>query len=406
MSKAIAILVVAAPLIGFSCHAQTVLPAPVDSFVASTGALATSAKDDITLGRTNERLRLIRSMISEAIQKKSTQLQLSKLGEVSLLCKPRVDLLQLTAQRNYLQSVSASINKVGTPSKIDNLSQAIGALFANQSVDVKGIPDEAALKAEQGSLMKLCRDDLANLAIPYYGAPFPPSKKGEKSLALPAAFTAVGSLLNTIVSIITPVVVEGAKIIDAQKRTNAVLKFLTPANIRQIQSTGEQLSKGVTHYVVSKRRSLAGAFNDSLVMLRTEKIDLTKLQGCKAYNASTQKFALRPSGTPNDDYVACWHAVWTKLSPLTERVLKSASAYDEIADAGNTNDAKKAFNLISRSLNAIAKENDTMSQANLRKLWNWAVQLMAFADKVNTAASPDNQKKIQKQIDALVKSLS
>jgi hypothetical protein len=39
-----------------------------------------------------------------------------------------------------------------------------------------------------------------------------------------------------------------------------------------------------------------------------------------------------------------------------------------------------------------------MSAANLSKLWNWAVELVAFAEKVSTAASPDNQKKIRNAI--------
>lgn len=391
------------------CHAaiaQSALPPAVDAFVSSAAALSKAADESTELGRSNYRNEIVRTLLTEKLRSGVTQFQLDGLEETKLLCDARAAMLVLAAQKNYIHSVSAKIDEVGKPSKIENLSDAIGILFSHQTIDVKDITDSGTLDKQKQSILKLCKDDLAKFETYYYGTTIqpPPPGEGVEGAVSFGAFGPVGSLIDTIISIITPVVVEGAKIIDEQQRRNAVLDFLTPANIKKIQDAGQNLSDRVSDAVLTKRRRLAGTFSENLALLRVRTIDLNKIEGCKSFLSLAQKDGHRPSGAPNDEFASCWGAVRDGVASNISSVLKSASEYDDLADAGDTASAKKSFELMSKSLNAIANRDQTISVSDLKSLWKWTVELVAFAQKVTEAASPENRKKLADAIDNLVKS--
>lgn len=385
--------------------AQSALPPAVDAFVTSAAALSKAADEPAQLGRSTFRNDLIKMLLTEKLRAGGSNLQLSELDETKLLCDARTATLVFAAQKNYLHSVSAKIDEVGKPSKIENLSDAIGVLFSHQTIDVKDIADEAGLEKQMQSILKLCKDDLAKFEIFYYGTTIKaPPAAVEEAMSF-GAFGPAGSLVDTIIAIITPVVVEGAKMIDEQQRRAAVLEFLTAANIKKIQDAGQNLSDRVSDAVSAKRRILAGAYSENLALLRSKTINLAKVEGCANLIALSQKDGHRASGAPNDEFVSCWAAVRNTVAPLMSSVLKSASEYDDFADAGDGANAKKSFELMSKSLNAIANKDQTLSPSELRSLWKWAVELVAFAQKVTEAVSPENRKKLDDAIDKLVKSL-
>jgi len=402
------LLVAATFLVGVPCaQAQSALPPAVDAFVSSANALAKSAGDAADLGRTNSRLDIIHLAVTAKLATASPEpnLRLSDLDEGLVLCGPRTKNLVLTAQRNYLQAVAAKIDEVGKPSQIDNLSTAVKSLFASQSIDVKNIPDQQALEKVQHTMMSMCQSDLKLYDAYFFGRAIEEGAPTANTLGL-SAFGPFFSLADTIISLITPIVIDGAKIVDEEKRRKVVLAFLSnPDNINRISSAGQQLAQHVSEAVLAKRRTLAGTFNQALALLRTKSVDLSKLPECKSYLslAPEAKFARRPSGAPNDGFVSCWGAVWLELGPLVSSVLKSANDYDQLADAGDSDNASKAFAPLSKSLDAIVKDQNNMSAENLTRIWNLATELVAFAEKVNAAASPENQKKLKDAIDALVK---
>jgi hypothetical protein len=383
--------------------AQTsVLPPAVDALITGTGALAKSAGDTIDLGPSIARLTAIKAAFREALKKAnaSTPLSLSGLDEIALLCKTRSEsgLLKLTAQRNFIQSVSGKIDALGRPSQIDNLSQAVASLFSSQSLEVKGIPDKTALDRASNSIESACEDDFKHIDVAYYAAP-EEKKTGDHSLA---AFGAVGSLIDTIVGIITPVVVEGAKIIDEQRRRSVVLSYLqTPGVSTQISDSARELAAGVKQSIDAKRQSLAGTFNENLVLLRSKTEDLSKIEACKSLLDGGSDKA-KPNGAPNDAFVRCWEAAWAEIATQVANVIKSANDYDQLANAGDTSDVQKNANAILNSMDKITKPG---AKVDLTNLWNITVELLAFADKVNTAASADNQKKLNDAIDKLVHSI-
>jgi hypothetical protein len=82
--------------------------------------------------------------------------------------------------------------------------------------------------------------------------------------------------------------------------------------------------------------------------------------------------------------------------------LKAAQEYDDFADASNGKEGEAAAK-IGEQLDAIIAPNVTA--ATLQNLMKLAVRLVAFGEKLKTAASKENRDKIEKAIDDLVKAL-
>ena len=327
-----------------------------------------------------------------------------------MLCHPRGNAIVVSAERNYIQAVAAKINQVGTPSQIDNLSAAIGALFASQSVDVSGLPDEASLKKEQKNILDRCSSDFKSYDEAYYGKSLSFGNQGSVpgGSAIPALalLGSVGSLVDTIVSVITPAVVEGSKLVDEAKRREAVLVFLRRAdNIQNIESAGSDLAAKVSKFVLYKRHRLAAAFEEQMALLRGKEIELYKLTECSEYLTSdaAKRASRRESGSPNDSFAICWKAAWDQVGGLASNAAKAADDYDQLADAGDSDNATKAFDPLSKSLSAVAQADGNLDAVSAAKIWNWTTKLLAFADKVAASASVENRKKIKDAIDALAK---
>jgi hypothetical protein len=393
-------------------QAQSILPTAVDAFVASADALAKSASEPVDLGRATLRLDKVRLALTNKLltAKSNDTIQIDSLDEADILCGTRTAQIVIAAQRNYLQAVAAKIDQAGKPSQIDNITSAVVALFASQSIDIKSVADDAALKTSAEQLTTRCQNDLKQFDKHYYGREVvaPPGAQplaAEAPLASPASlFGPIGSLIDTIVSVITPVVIEGGKLVDEAKRREAVRRFLSdPTNTKTITASGMQLAQQVSQFVVAKRHKLAGTFSEQLAATRAARIDLAKSDECKAYLTEPKKLEKRKSGAPSDQFVLCWRSIWNQLESQVSETLKAANDYDQLADAGDSDNAAKVFDPLSKSLAAIAQNQ--LDPKDLAKVWNWATELLAFADKVNAAASKDNRDKIQQAIDNLVKAL-
>jgi hypothetical protein len=388
-------------------QAQTVLPPAVDAFVSAANALAKSANERVDLGRATMRLNQLRADLTNKILNvtQGKPIYVSFESE-ALLCEARASNFEVAARRNYIQAVAGRVEDIGKPSKIDNLESAFKSLFMGQSLDITaGIPTAQQLEANRNQIRERCQRDIRGFDLAYYGRDIIPLSPAEsKTLppeadALPA-FGAVGALIDAIVSIITPVVVEGAKIVDEERRRAAVLRFLqTPGNIKKIEDSGMGLAREVSAFTWDKRLTLAGAFFEQSAKLRATPIDLSKNDNCKAYITTGKP--TKDDGSLSDDFVLCWRTAWGQVDTSVAALLKAAEQYDQLADAGDTDNAKKAFEPLVKSLAAISYPGDE----GLAKFWNWAARLVAFAQKVETAFSKENRQKIDKAIDDLVRAM-
>jgi hypothetical protein len=390
--------------------ATTAAPAlePADAFVASANALAKSASEQADLGRAVVRLERVRLALTAALlgAQAGDKLALGAIDEKDLLCKPRGEQVKIAIERNYLQAVAAKIEEVGKPAQIDNLIAAVKAVFANQTVDVRTpVPSEAEMKKIIELQVTRCEADIRDYDKAFYGREI---KSDMHLMALTdltvsglpsfAFLGPVGAAIDAIVAIITPAIIDGAKLIDEAKRRERIRAFLADPQRRElIRKTGESLAKDVSSYVWTKRQKLAGTYIERVALLRAEKVDLAKIDACK--NLPATRFAARPSGTPSDDFVLCWRSVWQQVESEVAAALKAADDYDQLADAGDSDNAVKAFDGMKDALGAIAEGSIT----NPDVLWNLVARLIAFADKVNTTFSKENRDKMHKAIDEITK---
>ena len=248
-----------------------------------------------------------------------------------------------------------------------------------------------------------CLADVRDFHLTYYGRDITPptAHKGVPAPAAAPFFAAVGAVIETIVNIITPVVVEGAKIVDEEARRRTVIAFLkNETNIKTIRESGLALATEVSAFTWNKRLRLAGSFSERAAVLRASPVDLSKGDSCKKYLAAGQPTNDAKTSL-TDDFILCWRAAWEQVESNVAALLKVAEEYDRLADAGDTDNAHQAFRPLADSLQAITTTDET----DLKRFWGWATRLLAFAQKVETALSKESREKIEKAIDDLVKAI-
>lgn len=382
---------------------QTALPPAVDAFVAASDALARAADERVDLGRATERMNMIRASLTTSLLKRPSPAKITiPLALPNLLCSARAANVEVAARRSFIKSIAARIDEVGRPTKIDNLETALKSLLSSQSLDITvALPNAEALAAARTAIQQRCEQDLTNFYQAYYGNNFAaigPAAEISPAEAVPF-FSALGALIDIISKIITPIVVEGAKIVDEQRRREAILAYLgAPGNIKRIEETGVSLSREIAKFTLEKRQRLAGNVSELAAVVRNTQIDLSKDENCKQYVSNSS--ALEADGkTLRDDFVLCYRVAWVQLEGPVSSLLKAAEQYDLLADAGDTDNARKAFEPLAKSLAAISAPGDD----GLIKFWNWAIRLVAFAGKLEAAISTENRDKIGKAIDDLVK---
>lgn len=384
-------------------RAQSALPPAVDAFVSASNALAKAANERVDLGRSTERLTLLRSALTQALLDKPNPAKISiQVDLTAFLCDVRANNVEVAARRNFIQSIAARIDEVGKPSKIDNLETAFKSLVSSQSLDITvALPTDAALASAKQAIIYRCKQDLVGYLSAYYGNKFGMSEPMADTGPVEAvpAFTSIAALIDTISKIITPVVVEGAKIIDEQRRREAILDYLgTPGNIKRIEDSGVALARQISTFTWDKRLRLAGSVVELATVIRHYPVDLAKDGSCQRYS-TTASALVADRNSVSDDFILCYRVSWAQLESIAAALLKAADQYDQLADAGDTDNAKKAFEPLAKSLTAISSPGED----GLAKFWNWAIRLIAFGQKVESAFNKESRDKISKAIDDLVK---
>jgi hypothetical protein len=392
--------------------ATVVLPPAYESIVASAGALATSGAAALKSYRADARTAAIRTALTKALLGigEETTITLGKpdsdvlIEETALLCTVRASFTGSVADLNYLTSLVQKLNAVSKPAPAPtDIIGALKLLFATANYSISDDVQVKSPATSQAKAAKICETDLKSYDIDYYGAlagglspPQPAAAPPAAGAAISFAFLGpIGSLIDTFVGILQPVLIDASTIMDQARRQAVVEQALNDPKIHsKIAQSGKQLALAVDGFAVSSRRRLTGLFVEELVALRATPIDLSKEPECK----NLAKSSRLPSGAPSAAFVTCWKAAWSHLQDAASKLVASADSYDSLADAGDVN-AQKLFATILADYDLIK----TGKAAASNVFWNDVTQFITFANAINTAASKANIATLQKELAAVSK---
>jgi hypothetical protein len=395
-------------------RAETVtLAAPYKAVVSGAVGVASAATELLQMDRTVDRLQQIKKTVTTHILKAKSgeTFFLTDLpDEREFLCGARGRHLIAVARANYLTSVASQIGAISKQDTPADLFAAIKLMFATYAIDDG---DNTLVSNKQKALREgvaaQCEADIRGFDKAYYGLNIPTlgAPASASDLSLPEAIPSlsglgpVGVAADTIVGIVTPIVVELSTLIDEGKRRDAVANFLKdPTKRARLADAGQQLAITVSAYTWDKRLAQAGIAVEQLTNLRNKgPIDLAKFEQCK--DPTNNRLVRSESGAPSRQFITCWAAVWETLEPSVTALMKSANNYDQLADAGDTDSAKDMYKNIADGFKKIGDGEDL---PNLADFWSSASKLVHFAETLRAAFSEENRAKLDKAIDAAVKS--
>jgi hypothetical protein len=415
------------------------------AFVSALSALSASASDAIQNERNAARLELIRQEVTKKVlaaypmsappgaAPDSKTISLGDvLDETSLLCglrykaqvvvakiSPRdpnasitIDHLNTLAQQNYLSGAASKLQAVAASSNSTDIFAAFKALFADYQISLQLQPN--ASNENREASRKSCEADLKEFDAAYFGVqiPTPPAAvaAAEPAAAAPNPLGSllgllgpVGTLGNSIIGIIEPIVVDFANLATSFEKQQAIRTFLsTPANQTNLRGAGLGLGRTTSDSLFAKRLSLAGTFAEQIAVLGGTSVDLTSKEiqaACPGpYVANPAMYQRGANGLPTAQFRRCYHAVWAQFEKPVTAALQTAGAYDQLADAGDTSTALNKYNKLTADFNPIIDGNVDSSS-----LWDTASQLLTFASAIKNAFSADNLKKLQQEFAAVTK---
>ncbi|HEV2153662.1 hypothetical protein [Bradyrhizobium sp.] len=374
------------------------LPPTISALVQATGALTKSAAPPLENRRTEVLLYRIRQQLSLYLTEKDLA-QPPTLPKVSgLLCDPRVKQVALRASITYLDAVTAEVKKtakseITDSTDLNNIIVAFKALFANYQVQVDS-KDMNSGEVE-ADIKKSCEGDINDFAGVYYGL-----KPVDESGVI-AAFTTLFELFKSIVA---PVIVEGAKFIDEQKRLDRIKKFLKDEKTQKlISSNAANLRDYLAKIEQIKTAEAVGHFVEAYTRLGSSLKPAKDVKECAEFNnLPVDKHGLPANGLPSREFVTCFSAMWGSMKDAVTDVAKAASDYDQHADVG-TKQELAAFEKINTNLAKIASGEDDAPTFNA--VWQAAMRIIAIGDKIEKANSKENRDKIAKAIKDIVDAL-
>jgi hypothetical protein len=397
----------------FSAAADSVpMPKAFNSLSTSLSALAASGSEMIQMGRTTQRLQIIRLAFTQrmlvADPSSKIVLEESTLEERALLCEVRSAHVITVSRFGYLNSVATQIQEISKPTNPTDLGSALKALFASYAVKASNAslsPD--TIGKLQNDVRTRCNNDIAGFDKAYYGTeikgPSAPTNAAPTPRDQELAFEflgPIGALIDTVIGTITPIAIEAATLVDEVKREQAVQAFLSdPKNRSALKDAGGKLAATISQFAWEKRLRLAASVTEGVKGLRSTEINLGALSECKKLGPG--RFDRSESGAPSSQFMLCSKAAWEQIEKPISELLKTAEDYDQLADAGNTDTAKKAFEQITGDLTAISE--NAVTDPTL--FWQYVTQLVGFANTIQKSFSQESRDKVHKAIDLMVHTL-
>jgi hypothetical protein len=387
--------------------------APYKAVVTGASGAASAATELLQMDRAADRLPQIKKIVTAHILKAKsgeTFLLTDLPDEREFLCGARGRHLITVARANYLTSIASQAGAISKRDAPTDLFSALKLFFATYSIDDSdNTLGSSKQRALQEGVTAQCEADIRGFDKAYYGQaiPLPPAPASPSGLPQPEAIPSlsglgpVGVAADTIIGIVTPVAIELSSLIDEGKRREAIQKFLRDDTKRaRLAEAGRELAAAVSAYTWDKRLAQTGIVVERLTNLRSKgPLDLAKFEQCK--DPTNTRLVRSESGAPSRQFMSCWSAVWETLEPSVTALLKSANSYDQLADAGDTNNAKDMYAKIASGFKKIG---DGENAADMADIWKSASQLIHFAETLRAAFSEENRDKLNKAIDAAVNS--
>jgi hypothetical protein len=332
----------------------------------------------------------------------------SALTPDAMLCGKRHDYVKDSVYLNYLNTLVQNINTISVRAAAPtDIPSALKLLLAttNYSVTDKVKTDADTLKNLEDATTATCRKDIGTYAADFYGSITLPGSPadltpGSDSTGITtfAFLGPIGTLVDTFLSILQPILINWATLADEMRRQQAIMTALSDQTIQsKINTAGTELANAVDTFATQSRHGLTGAFIEQLTLIKQMKIDVKDVDACK------QLKARQTNGIPDATFIGCFSAVWTKLQGNVANLNTIGDTYDTLADA-NTHSAKTLFNQI---MTAWATINKNMSngaapyytQAFLSDL----TEFITLAQAVASAASKSNLSALNQALAAVTK---
>lgn len=395
-------LVSVAALSPFPSYAQDAtaafLPPAVEGFVAATTALAASAGPKIDSYRTEIRAIPVRKAIMQGILKSDGKsVVLGSFSAVSTLCDPRAEYSLQKAEKTYLDVITAKVDST-KKSDVSNVVGAFQALFKDYTIEPPVQPSGGA-NAEPDDYRRAARDNCVAETKTYFDAYY-----GSSEESISAIVTAVAGLYDVFKSIVAPAVIEGGKIIDEQRRARAIVEFLQNDQQRKAVSTAAKDMVSVLSEANKRDRARKfGAYLEQAALMKQASVAVGDINECKPLYAlkdkGWDKILKQDDGLPHPALLACYRSVWSKYADSATSLLTAAAEYDQVADVNFSKEAG-SYNQVITNLDKIRSGEG----ATFQQIWGAALRLVSLADKVQTAASDENRKKLSDAVKKVVES--
>jgi ribosomal protein L12E/L44/L45/RPP1/RPP2 len=402
----------AAPGTSSSLGVPVALPPAYESTISALSALATSGATALKTNRANARALIIRTALTKKLLASGsslTSIVLDKddkdpaLGDLALLCTPRQNYVINSVSLNYLNTLVQNINAVSAKAAAPtDITGAIKLLLAtsNYAIADKVKVDPQTIDGLSAATLANCKADLSSYDQDYYGAAIRTGTPITTSSAAPAAALSVttfaflgpvGTLIDTFLSILQPVLIDASVVVDETRRQAAIATALSDPDIEnKIATTGKQLATALSAYAAASRHTQAALFVEELTTIRETSIDLSGVADCKNLAPDNRL----PSGAPNAAFVGCWRAAWAKLQPMVATLTSTGDNYDNLADPSGSADPQK---LLSTILADYAKiKAGATAPANLAIFASDVTQFITLANAIATATSSSNIATLQR----------
>jgi hypothetical protein len=384
------------------------LPAPYESLIVSLGALASSAEAEQKAGRAGTRLALIRTALTEKLLDKSLGSSViidgnganTALSAKAMLCGVRKDYVVGNLDVNYLSSLVSQLTEISKPApKPDDLISAIKLMLANSSFKVSARSKGEAEDKIKEQMDIICNGDLKEFDKAYYGTDIKFAgevfqEEAADEALIPLTFLGpFGTLASAILAIIEPIFIDASTIIDEQKREAEIIKALNDDRPK-IESYSKNLALALDKFASTQRRNLAGQFNETLVQIQSQAIDLSKEDSCHKM-ADAKRL---PDGEPSMQFVKCWRTAWLQVQPMVTSLVKTGDDYDALADVG----VQKSSGQLDTILKAY-QQISSGSYVPTDAFWDDITQFIGLVSAIKSAASASNLKNVENDLNAAKK---
>jgi hypothetical protein len=312
----------------------------------------------------------------------------------------------VAADAAYINTVTGTLDKFATAPKIATISDALQSVFQNYSINVpsSGKKAEAVAHVKQD-----CLSDIDSWPAAVYGRPIKQDAAVTEAVAFSIGddVSAVVTLYQAIVSLITPLVTTPATVLDAKKRADAIAAFLKQYRTTLLNAAEDLAVTGTKLGTITRLQAL-GQFAEKMSAVRSISIDLSKIPSCGdgLQNPILRKDEAKDAHgnvtgvyyIPTDAFVTCYAQAWQQIIDPVNAAVTAAAQYDTLADA-SSDQLQGAVATIKNNLGKL----DQPEAVNITDLSNAAALLITYGTAVGQALSSTNLAKVQTDLNHVLK---